>query len=188
MRLIAPLLACLLLSACAVLRGPDRLPEIPLLPPESFGRDLQVSQRVTLEFEGEGQVFLAAWAVTGRELNFAGLTPSGQGLMTLSYGSEGFRESYSALVEEDLPGRQVLSHLQLAHWPLDAISEALGQGPWQIRQTGGQRELYLQGRLALSIAADYQQGETAQLPSIIRIHSHLMPMTLEVQTLQVTTP
>lgn len=188
MRLIAPVLTCFLLSACALLSGPASLPEIPLLPPESLGSDVQLSQRVTVEFEGERQVFLAAWAVMDRQLNFAGLTPSGQRLMTLSHGPDGFRESYSALMEENLPGRQVLSHLQLAHWPLDVIEKVLAGSPWRISQTATQRQLYLQGRLALSITADYQQREGAQLPPKIHIQSHLMPMVLEVQTLQVTTP
>lgn len=184
MRLI---LLCLsvLLSACAVLRGPERPPELPLLSPESFGQQVQLTQRVSVEFDGERRTFLAAWAVAGDQLNFAGLTPSGQRLMTLSYGSNGFTEDYSALLEESLPGREVLTHLQLAHWPLGVIEEALAGSPWKINQTPSQRQLYFRGRLALSIIAEYQSGDAAQTPSPIRILSHFAPMALDVETLQV---
>lgn len=185
MRVIALLLSSVL-AACTMLQGPASLPELPLLEPADFGQELQLSQRVTVDFDGESQTLLAAWAVSGEQLSFAGLTPAGQRLMMLGYGAEGFAEEYSPLLAEPLPGREVLSHLQLAHWPLDVIQQALDGSGWRISQSASGRELYFQNRLALSISADYESTTVAQVPATIHMRSHLMPLKLRVETVQVS--
>lgn len=184
MRFIALALS-VLLSACTFLRGPERLPELPLLSPASFGKQVQLSQRVTVDLEGEQQTFLAAWAVDDEQLSFVGLTPSGQRLLILNYGPQGFHEEYSPLLDEALPGRQVLSHLQMAHWPLAAIEAALDGSDWQIVALGSTRQLQFRERPVLSIALEPETGNTNAMPTRIHINSHLIPMTLAVETLQV---
>lgn len=185
MRFIALALS-VLLSACAVLRGPESLPELPLLSPASLGMQVQLSQRVTVDLDGEQQTFLAAWAVDKEQLSFVGLTPSGQRLLILNYGPEGFSEEYSPMLDEALPGRQVLSHLQMAHWPLAAIEAALEGSDWRMVALGATRQLQFKARPVLSIALDSESADVNTLPMRIRINSHLMPMKLEVETLQVT--
>lgn len=181
MRSIALVLS-FLLSACTFTGGPKTLPELPLLSPTSFGKQVQLSQRVTVDLDGEQQIFLAAWAVDDEQLSFVGLTPSGQRLLILNYGPQGFSEDYSPMLDDALPGRQVLSHLQMAHWPLAAIDAALENTGWRMVAIGLSRQLQFNGRPILSIALDQESA----LPTRIRIKSHMMPMTLEVETLQVT--
>lgn len=187
--------ALLLLAGCAHW-GQRELPPLPLLPPEELGAEVQLSQRVTVTLNGESQTLLAAWAVTAGRLGFAGLTPTGQRLLALSWDGQHFEESYSGMLEQPLPGEQIIAHMQLAHWPPDSIDRALRGTDWEIRylENDSRRELYLRNRLAFSIHRQFHQeeheerGQPEQVPDSIDITSPVMDYQLSVTTLQVTRP
>lgn len=172
-------------AACSLVDSPGQLPPLPLLPPADLGRNLQLSQRVTVSFDAESRTFLGAWVVNPHAINFVGLTPSGQRLLTLSYDGDRFSESYSPLLREAIPGREVLSHLQLAHWPRASIERGLEASAWRLKVVDGERRLYFKDRLILTIAASYTESDEHELPAAIRIMSHVAPYRLEVETLQV---
>lgn len=174
-----------LVGGCTLLAPRGQLPPLPLLPPAGLEQSVQISQRVEISFADDSRTFLGAWVVSAQGLHFVGLTPSGQNLMTLSYDGQHFGESYSPVLGEAIPGRQVLSQLQLAHWPLASIERALAGTLWRVHSEGSQRHLYFRDNLILSIDASYTAGRNDTLPAAIRIQSHVASYRLEVQTLQV---
>lgn len=178
------IVAALVLGGCASFRG-GHMPPLPLLAPGSLDRAVQISQKVTITFEDQSRTFLGAWAVGPERLDFVGLTPSGQNLMTLSYDGREFSESYSPVLTEAIPGRDVLGQLQLAHWPVADVQQALAESAWKLESEGPRRHLYYRDHLILSIDASYTAGDFSSLPAAIRITSHVAPYRLEVQTLQV---
>lgn len=170
------------LIACGTLFSARELPEFPLLPPAEFTSNwqqgnLQFTEQVTMRHEGEEQVMLAAWVVNQQEINLVGLTPSGQRLMTLRFDGKVFSEEYSPLVREPIPGRQVLSHLQLAQWPLDSVKQALQNTPWRLEASGASRLFYLGDTLVMTSTRD----TSAEL---ITVHSPLMNYELQARKLQ----
>jgi hypothetical protein len=181
------LFALSVLGGCALLAPRGQLPPLPLLPPAGLEQSLQISQRVNISFGEDSRTFLGAWAVNPQSLSLVGLTPSGQSLMTLSYDGHELVESYSPVLTEAIPGREVLSQLQLAHWPQASIDQALADTPWRLHSEGLRRHLYYRDNLILSIDASYTAGDNNILPAAIRITSHVAPYRLEVQTLQVVT-
>jgi len=188
-RAAAIVLAGASLGACALLGMGRTLPPAPLLAPAALGQHVQITQKVTVHSGEERQSFLAAWLAAPDRLDLAGLSPSGQRLLTLSWDGEQFREDYSPMLDRELPGRQVLSQLQLAHWPLDGIRQSLTGSPWRLEQTlqGEYRErhLYFRGTAILSIVARMPHDGAHSLPATISIRSHLAAYRLEVETLQV---
>lgn len=180
-------LACLT-AACSLIGGPQSLPPLPLLPPGDLGHDLQLSQRVEVTVDGESHTFLAAWRAGPDRLDFVGLTPTGQRLLTLGYDGRQFSENYSEMLTEPLPGRDVLSHLQLAHWPLPSVRRGLESTGWRLEAAWDQRQIYLRDHLIFTIAATYPDGDGNGLPTAIRISSHVAPFELTVETLPVQHP
>lgn len=187
----AVLLSCLagIVSACSLLGGPRSLPPLPLLPPADLGYRLQLSQRVEVIVDGESRTFLAAWRATPERLDFVGLTPTGQRLLTLAYDGEQFTEDYSELLPEPIPGRDVLTQLQLAHWPLASIKRNLAGTDWRMEAVAAERRLYFRDHLIFTIAATYPDGASypdsdySRPPASIHIESRVAPFELMVETL-----
>ena len=189
-------LGLLSLGGCSALQKKTALPEIPLLPPAALGQHLQLTQSVTLAIDPRSKVqteqlarleeqpltLLAVWSVDEQGLNFAGLTPAGQILMTLQYDGEEFSESYSPLLYlskadavKDIPGREILAQLQLCYWPLQVIEQHLENSPWHIITTEHGRALYLAEQIVLDIrlspvALSANSTATSNKPSGLNEH------------------
>ena len=205
------------LGGCSTLQKDPVLPEIPLLPPAALGQHLQLTQSVTLTIDPRSKVateqmppqedppltLLAVWSVDEQGLNFAGLTPAGQVLMTLQYDGERFSESYSPLLYlstadavKDVPGREILAQLQLCYWPLPVIEQHLENGPWRIFTTEHGRALYLAEQLVLDIrlspialppvALSANSTATSNKPSGLNEHIEITN-TIMRNTLTITT-
>lgn len=181
-------LLSLLLTACNSWSPRDRLPELPLLSPASLEQQWQVTQSVTLRPLSTGadngypsQTLLAAWSVTPERLDLAGLTPMGQTLLTLGYDGMELSEFTSPLLPEEVSGRDILTQIQLAYWPVDTIQQALAGSDWQL-EAAGDRILYFRQRPAMTIAISHGNQSDTALESI-SITNHLMHYQLEIQTL-----
>lgn len=181
-------LLSLLLTACNSWSPRDRLPELPLLSPASLEQQWQVTQSVTLRPLSTGadngypsQTLLAAWSVTPERLDLAGLTPMGQTLLTLGYDGTKLSEFTSPLLPEEVSGRDILTQIQLAYWPVDTIQQALAGSDWQL-EAAGDRILYFRQRPAMTIAISHGNQSDTALESI-SITNHLMHYQLEIQTL-----
>lgn len=181
-------LLSLLLTACNSWSPRDRLPELPLLSPASLEQQWQVTQSVTLRPLSTGadngypsQTLLAAWSVTPERLDLAGLTPMGQTLLTLGYDGTKLSEFTSPLLPEEVSGRDILTQIQLAYWPVNTIQQALAGSDWQL-EAAGDRILYFRQRPAMTIAISHGNQSDTALESI-SITNHLMHYQLEIQTL-----
>ena len=206
------------LSGCSALQKEPRLPAIPLLPPAALGQHVQLTQSVTLQInadevgqnqqigplENQPLTLLAVWSVNEQGLNFAGLTPAGQVLMTLQYDGVHFTESYSPLLllsnsdtVKSIPGREILAQLQLCYWPLPIIEQHLKNSPWRLMITDHGRALYLDKQLVLDIrlppitatatgtTIDTTTGNsvTSDLNEVIEITNIIMRNQLTITTL-----
>ncbi|GAB3092123.1 hypothetical protein GCM10027217_02660 [Pseudomaricurvus hydrocarbonicus] len=178
------------LTACSWIT-PARPPELPLLSPATFGQQWQVTQSVTLQPlarddrapHRSGQTLLAAWSVSPARLDFAGLTPTGQTLLTLSYDGQQLTGTTSPLLPKEVSGRDILAQLQLAYWPLHSIQQALSGSPWSLRQVNpGRRELWLNGQLTLDLQISPTGPSGQPLESIIITHP-LRGYQLKIQTI-----
>lgn len=200
---LTPLLAiCWLLSACSHLLAPLVPPPMPLQPPAELGEHLQYSQLVVLgqglrpvsaadnatgnttdiTEHGAGSLsMLAAWSVTASGLDIAGLTLTGQKLLVLGYDGVDFTEYYSPLFGGQLPGRDIMSQLQLAYWPLDIIERQLQGSPWQLGTEQQGRTLYLNSRKALTIHR--VTGDTETEENTLVINNYLGNYHLLISTL-----
>ncbi len=199
-----------LLVGCGLLSStPPSLPELPLLAPSELQQHWQVTQTVTLQplpTSSDPQTspgrppLLAVWSVTDERLDLAGLTLSGQTLLTLTYqarqGQAGqLSEQSTDLLPAGVSGRDILSQIQLAYWPLSALQNALRTSPWQLREIPGadnrqQRQLYLpslgqpwdNSQPVLSIAHWPNAG---QQPGKVTIIHHLQHWQLDIDTLSI---
>jgi len=184
--------ALLTMSGCSSWLAPAKIPELPLLPPQALGYSLQLSQRVEVTTAGDQQTLLAAWIVADNNLSFVGLTPSGQRLLSLNYDGETLTEHYSELLEQPLPGRDIIAYMQLAHWPEDSIEQALASTDWRLKTDNNQRQLLLKNHLVLTIdrqLTDQSIGDqTIHFPDTITMISNVADFQLRVRTVQVTTP
>ena len=181
------LLSLLGTGGCTFFNSPQQLPDLPLLPPADFlhmraGSDSEAGrqqflEQVTMVTADAEQVMLAAWVVSAERLDLVGLTPTGQRLLSLSYDGREFSEDYSLLLREPIPGRMILSHLQLAHWPERSVEQGLTNTPWRMNVVNGQRQFFIGRQQIMTITRDSQ--DTA----VIHINSEPMNFTLHVREL-----
>ena len=174
-------------TGCVFFNDSQKLPELPLLPPADFWLDTvneenenkseQFLEQVTLDNGTDEQVLLAAWVVTVERIELVGLTPTGQRLLSLSYDGQEFNEDYSSLLEEPIPGRMVLAHLQLAHWPEQSIVSNLEKSPWRMSVSDIKRDFYLQDEYFMTIYRDTVDK------TLIHIDSEKIGLKLSVKQL-----
>lgn len=187
-----------LMAGCSSWPWRSAVPELPLLPPAALGQQWQVTQSVSMsplaataltpaaQHDQVPHTLLAAWSVTPARVDLAGLTLSGQTLLTLSYDGRELRSHRSPLLPAEVSPRDILVQLQLSYWPLDTIHQALSGSPWRMVQEHNLRQLFLHQRLALTIERDPDaalgQSDGGVLESVTLRH-HLMHYQLQIQTL-----
>lgn len=190
-----------LLCGCSWLR-PAAPPALPLLPPAALGLQWQLTQSVMVECwskdcSQQAQPLLAAWSVQDGRMVMAGLTATGQTLMTLSYDGVNFSDYYSPLLSVKMPGRQILALVQLAYWPEPVIAAQLRGGPWRLAVDGKLRRLFYRGRPMIDIQITGDQPMTgaeaitggddrAAAGEQLVITDHLMQIRLTIHTLSRT--
>lgn len=118
-------LAALLVSGCAI-QPPAPQPLLPLLSPASLGQPVAALQLVVAERGDWQQKLLFAVEADQQAITVSALTTLGVALQTIRY------DGQSLTIDEHLPGasdalngRFLLADLQLAAWPLAALTAAL---------------------------------------------------------------
>ena len=187
----------LAISACTPLNQ-YALVEMPLLSVDLLKKNWQVTQSIKISPDrisgNTGSTakiipeFISAWATLNNQLTVVGLTSTGQLLMRLHYSNQQFTETYSPLVKQTVPGREILAQLQLAHWPIQAIEETFEKTQWKIVQQrvrqGHIRKVYLKNQLVLDII--YTSEYTPSRPNDVIIRNHPKQYKLQITTLTAT--
>jgi Protein of unknown function (DUF3261) len=109
------------------------------LPPSSFPELLSLQQQVKVEQAGRTVDFDAVLDITPDMVTLVGMAFS-QRVFTLQYDGVKLQESRSAMLPDEVQAGDVLSDLQLALWPSDAVRPAL-PGGWTLADSASQRIL-----------------------------------------------
>ena len=120
----------LLLASCRGAPPPSLTPENRLqlsLSPKSFVDSLSVQQQVHVERDGRTVDFDAVLEVNPQLVTLVGLG-FGQRLFTLRYDGTTLDETRSDMLPAQVKASDVLSDMQLALWPIEAIRASLPTG------------------------------------------------------------
>jgi hypothetical protein len=142
-------LALAILSAC---RGapppqPDRL-ELQLSP-ASFGRALSLQQQVHVEYAKRSVDLDAVLEIAPDSLTLVGMA-FGQRMLTLRYDGVTLHEQRHPMLPGDVRGADILTDLQMALWPAEAVRTALPSG-WTISDSDTLRTLAKNAREMVTI-------------------------------------
>lgn len=143
LRLIATLVAAVLLCACAgqgARRATDASANVELrLPPASLGRELALQQQLSFEFGKETRTLDALLEADSSEVRLA-VQAMSQSALRLRWDGQTLDQQRAEWLPPTLRGERVLSDLQLAYWPVEAIRAALPAG-WRLDLEGSDRQL-----------------------------------------------
>lgn len=158
-RLIATLVLCLLLAACASTRVPAPRVQLPTLQlaPSALPAPLQLQQRLEFRFGKHERVLDALLETDARQVRLA-VQAMGQTGVRMTWDGHTLQQTRAPWLPPQVRGERVLDDLQFALWPAAAIRAALPPG-WQLVETPGGRRLQ-QGDtpwLTLDTTADGRQ-------------------------------
>ncbi len=131
--------------------GPSRpQPGLELrLPPVALGRELHLSQRITVTRQGERHSFEAQLEVDAAAVRIAAVA-FGQTVASLSWDGVSLEQRVSSHVPEAVTAARILSDVQLAWWPVDAIREGLPPG-YRLEEHAATREVFLNQSLVVTV-------------------------------------
>jgi hypothetical protein len=129
------------LAGCAA-SGPARpahaSPELRLAP-ALLGRELALQQRITVHAPGHEQQVDALLEADAAHVSL-GVVALGQVAARLSWDGVHLEETRASWWPPEVSGGRILSDLQLALWPADAVRAALPAG-WRLDEAAGVRTL-----------------------------------------------
>lgn len=188
-RLTITALMIVAIAACAA----HRRPEIPLLPPATLGADIYATQQLRFTHNQQEQTLLAAITVDARHLRLLGLTPQGQRLINIDYDGSTVQSEQSSHLPFTVSARAVLQQLQLAYWPLPALTKHYRQ-PWSVLESHCQRQLRLEGKpfITVTYLSSIETDAVTAMPKApcapsllpdIAVTHHALDSLLRVKTL-----
>ncbi|MEO7478334.1 MAG: DUF3261 domain-containing protein [Lysobacteraceae bacterium] len=141
---LALLLICasLLLAGCTghAQRKRNDAPALALrLSPASLGHALALQQQLSFHFGSEERTLDALLEVDAHEVRLE-IQSAGQSALRLRWDGSRLEQHRAAWLPPSVRGEEVLSDLQLAQWPVQAIRAALPAG-WSLVEDGGARQL-----------------------------------------------
>jgi hypothetical protein len=146
------LLALALAGACrrAPPEQPDRLRLA--LSPASFGRTLALQQQVHVEYAGRTVDLDAVLDITPDSLTLVGMA-FGQRMLTLRYNGATLVETRHPMLPRDVRGTDILTDVQMALWPAEAVRAALPPG-WTLVDSDAERTLSKDAHEMVTISYD----------------------------------
>ena len=146
------LLAIAVLAACGNAPRPqaDRLTLA--LSPASFGRALSLQQQVHVEYVDRTVDFDAVLDITPDSLTLVGMA-LGQRMLTLRYDGVALHETRHPLLPHDVRGADILTDMQMALWPGDAVRAALPSG-WTLSDSDTLRTVFKDAEPQVTIVYD----------------------------------
>lgn len=143
------------LAGCGVLpeRGTD--PAFPLLAPASLGETIERQQVLRLAVGASLHTFTCVVRVTPEAVLLVGLGPLGQRAFTLTYDASGLRAERAAGGAGAPAPERILADLQMALWPLAALTDATAGTLWRVLEPQpGVRRVLRDGRAYAEIRHD----------------------------------
>lgn len=148
LRHMVPLLAALLLTACATPPAPVARLGLKLAPAD-LGATVSVQQHLKVERKGRIDELDAAVEVDAQQVQMVGLA-FGQRVLSLNYDGKELTSWRHMMLPKQVSAEDVLEDMQLTLWPAESIARSLPQG-WRIEDAGLKRTLYLDGAVVASI-------------------------------------
>ncbi len=141
-----------MIAAChgAPAHQPDRLSLA--LSPASFGRTLSLQQQVHVEYADRTVDLDAVLDIAPDSLTLVGMA-FGQRMLTLRYDGVKLRETRHPMLPRDVHGADILTDVQMALWPADAVRAALPAG-WVLTDSDTLRTLSKDGTPQITIGYD----------------------------------
>lgn len=175
----AGLIVFLLVSGCVTTPKPLVEAEFGLrLSPASLGRELQLFQRVTVVRGQERRSFDAQLEVDGSAVRIAAVA-MGQTVATLVWDGVRLEQKVSVHVPPSVTASRILSDVQLAWWPAEAIKAGLPAG-YALEEAKGTRVVTQDGRAFASVA--YEGAAPAW--KIVRLTQQRYGYVLEIESVE----
>lgn len=152
LRLLAAALGMLMLAGCASPGGAPSAGRAPLLAlaPVALGCSVAVQQRLTVQLPGRPQQQLEALLEVDAQAVRLAFFVMGQGMGTMVWDGQQWDKQLSRHWPVQLAPEQVLSDLQLAFWPAQAVQQAF-QAPWSVEAFATGRRLLRDGKEQLRV-------------------------------------
>jgi len=146
-RLLAAALGMLMLAGCASPSGAPSAGRAPLLAltPAALGCSVAVQQRLTVQPPGRPQQQIEALLEVDAQAVRLAFFVMGQGMGTMVWDGQQWDKQLSRHWPAQLAPEQVLSDLQLAFWPAQAVQQAF-QAPWSVEASATGRRLLRDGK------------------------------------------
>lgn len=170
----------LCLAGCSVFAVQPTVPDrLVLLPPNEGPEAVLLTQKVTINAQGEQHQFMVVIRLERQQLKLRALLPTGQPMLSLDYDGKSLQQSSSSPLE--LPSEEILAMMQFALWPIDSINKHYPQNNgWQLDVIPDQRTLRTTAGVLLSV--HYLQAENLMIENH-RSHYQVMIETLESKAL-----
>ena len=148
------------------------------LSPASLGRELQLSQRVTVVRGEERKSFDAQLEVDASAVRIAAVA-MGQTIASLAWDGKTLEERVSVHVPPSVTAARILSDVQLAWWPAEAIRAGLPAG-FSLDEVGANRTLTENGAPFASV--NYEGAAPAW--RLVRLAHHRFGYLLEIESVE----
>lgn len=127
--------AAVLLAGCALAQPRDQA-AVPFAPlsPASLGRTVQAEQILRIAYGESGLALQCTASVTPAETSLTCFTALGQRAFHLKHDGQTLSSEAAALNATAISPERILTDLQLAYWPLPALTAAMAGSLWQVSE------------------------------------------------------
>ncbi len=122
------------------------------LSPASFGQALSLQQQVHVEYTGRTVDLDAVLDIAPDSLTLVGMA-FGQRMLTLRYNGTELKETRHPMLPRDVRGADILTDIQMALWPGDAVRAAL-PGGWTLTDSDTLRTFFRDAQPEVTITYD----------------------------------
>jgi hypothetical protein len=169
----------LLFLGCVTTPRPPAEPEFGLrLSPASLGRELQLSQRVTVVRGEERKGFDALLEVDASAVRIAAVA-MGQTIASLAWDGKTLKQEVSTHVPPAVSASRILSDVQLAWWPVEAVRAGLPAG-YSLEDRSGTRVITASGAPFASVSYE----GTPPAWKLVRLTQQRYGYVLEIESVE----